>query len=87
MTQLAEKPQLTDADYEALDAEITISCVNGTLTEARYDEVVELLLPRCVFSDEAMTLIHLGKDAWTKKWLKRFKDYDFPGSPRPKITK
>jgi hypothetical protein len=87
MEQPTDQKQLAGADYEALDIEITISCVNGTLTEARYDEIIELLLPRCVFSDEAMTLIRLGKDSWAIKWIKRFKDYNFPGSLRPKITK
>jgi hypothetical protein len=83
MTLTAEKPQRTDAELAALDLELTLTGLDGTLTEARYDEIVAVLLPHCQFIDAAMTMLTLGEVQWRQKWHRRMGDYFFLDSAKP----
>jgi hypothetical protein len=64
-----------------------MTAVDETLTEARYDEIVEQLLPYCTFSDTAAMMLRLGKPEWQQKWDQSFREHNFLDSPKPKIRK
>jgi hypothetical protein len=76
MTQLLQRPQLTQVELNALDTELTLRCLDGTLTEGRFDEIVGQLLPHAVFTDAAMTMLGCGQPAWRKKWTKGASKYN-----------
>jgi hypothetical protein len=64
--------QLTDTELEDLGRELTLSAFDGTLTEKRYDELVELLINEKTYPDVAMSIILDGLPAWRAKHIKRY---------------
>jgi hypothetical protein len=66
------KHKLTDVELEALGYELTMSSLDGTLTEQRYDELVELLMTEDIYPDAGIAIILDGKPAWRAKHVKRY---------------
>jgi hypothetical protein len=64
---------LTDAEIDALDFELGTT-FDTTLTEERFNELVDLLLPTLEgFPDAQGTLLGFGKKEWRERRFSRLK--------------
>jgi hypothetical protein len=59
-------------DYNQLDLELLISAVDNTLTEARYDEIINLLAQANLPDEIFAQAIFQGKTPWQQKHWKRY---------------
>jgi hypothetical protein len=66
------KNQLTQTEHDELDYELTMSAAYGTLTEQRYDELVEILVTDDIRPNSLLSIILEGKPEWRGKYIKRF---------------
>lgn len=71
MSLVLEK-KLSDNELQELGIELSLSTLDGTLTEARYDELVGILLEHETMGDVAMGIIVSGQAAWREKHFKRY---------------
>ncbi len=71
MSLILEK-KLSDDELLELGIELSLSALDGTLTEERYDELVGILLEHETMGDAAMGIIVSGKKEWREKHLKRY---------------
>lgn len=62
---------------EKLTLELELFGADDTLTAARYDEILERLLPTYTFKDAALTLIGFGPREWRAKHLERLRGMTF----------
>jgi hypothetical protein len=57
----------TQQEINDLDTELLFGCVQGTLTEQRYDEIIAILLPITTIPDARAGLILCSKPEWRKR--------------------
>jgi len=74
--RLGPVPKPLESD-EKLNLELELFSADSTLTAARYDEILEWLLPTYTFKDAALTLIGFGPREWRTKHLERLKSMTF----------
>jgi hypothetical protein len=70
MSLVLEK-KLSDTELEQLGIELSLSALDGTLTEKRYDELVHILLEYVSYPDARMGIIVSGQPEWQEKHFKR----------------
>jgi hypothetical protein len=63
---------LTEDQRAELALELAFGSIEGTLTESRYDEIVEILFQYNKDGDARMGIISEGQPAWRKKHLERY---------------
>jgi hypothetical protein len=80
----AEKPV---SDERVSELYLELADLDSVLTEARYDEIVAVLLPHCQFADAAATMLSFGPKPWREKWGKVMREQDFIDSPKAKAAK
>lgn len=66
MSLVLEK-KLSSSELEALGIELSLSAFDGILTEARYDELVRILLEGETIGDVMMGIILTGQPSWREK--------------------
>ncbi len=64
--------ELTESQRKELALELSFGSFDGTLTESRYDEIVELLFQYTKDADVRMGILSDGKPAWREKHYKRY---------------
>jgi hypothetical protein len=68
MSLILEK-KLNDAELKDLGIELSLSSLNGTLTQKRYDELVRILLEDETMGDVIMGVILTGRPEWRVKHI------------------
>ncbi len=71
MILITDKTKMSPQELENLSVEFIESILEGTITERRYDQIIELLAE--VKIDESLVeMIYQGSSAWRKKHFRRF---------------
>jgi hypothetical protein len=71
MSLVLEK-KLSDSELETLGIELSLSAFDNTLTQARYDELVRILLEHETIGDVMIGIILAGQPAWREKHFKHY---------------
>jgi hypothetical protein len=71
MSLVLEKKR-SDIELKDLGIELSLSALDGTLTEARYDELVRILLEDEEMGDVIMGVILTGQPEWREKHFKYY---------------
>jgi hypothetical protein len=72
MNTIMNKPQLTNDQLEALGIDLMLQTATKTLTEARFDEIVETFISANVPIENLIQTIAQGAPAWRVKYTQRF---------------
>ncbi len=62
----------TQAELEKIGIEFALSISAGTLTQARYDEIINIAASHQTMPEALLGLIMDGRSEWQEKHLKRF---------------
>jgi hypothetical protein len=68
MNTVMNKPQLTNDQLEALGIDLMLQTATKTLTEARFDEIVETFISANVPIENLIQTIAQGAPAWRVKY-------------------
>jgi hypothetical protein len=58
-------------ENNGLERELVLSSMNDTLTEARYNEILDELLPSIEVPDAVAMLMGFGEPEWRKRYVER----------------
>ena len=71
MILITDKTKMSPQELENLSVEFIESMLEGTITQRRYDQIIELLAE--IRIDESLIeMIYQGPKAWRKKHFRRF---------------
>jgi hypothetical protein len=63
----------SQTELQELGLEAFESMLNGSLTESRYDQIIEIVAANNPMPETLYAMIMDGKPAWREKHIKRFK--------------
>ena len=79
---ILETKKLSHEQLEEIGLEFIEAILDGTMTEARYDQIIEIAAEDITVPDAFVGMIYQGKPAWREKHYKR---YNITGLNSPRV--
>ncbi len=73
MSLVLESQKLSDAQLQDLGVEFIESILDNTMTEARYDQIIEIAAQYDTMDEAFVGMIYQGEPAWREKHYRRYK--------------